>query len=68
MISYLNTTESAVAATAPPGTAFLSARDDVGSMARYFEDLETGDVYELDGRYEFDADERSEERRVGKEC
>ena len=26
-------------------------------MARYFEDLETGDVYELDGRYEFDADE-----------
>ena len=35
----------------------MSARDDVGSMARYFEDLETGDVYELDGRYEFDADE-----------
>ena len=24
-------------------------------MARYFEDLETGDVYEPDGRYEFDA-------------
>ena len=26
-------------------------------MRRYFEDLEAGDIYELDGRYEFDAAE-----------
>ena len=44
-------------AAAPSGGGFLSARDDVRPMRRYFEDLEAGDVYELDGRYEFDAAE-----------
>ena len=33
----------------------MSSGDNLRPMARYFEDLEAGDVYEPDGRYEFDA-------------
>jgi acyl dehydratase len=48
------------AVAARTGVRFFTPRDNRLAMARYFEDLEVGDVYELDGRYDVTREEIKE--------